>query len=43
MLRAESPQNDRVKRGKARAIADGAINNDIYQYVGLIIQLITTW
>lgn len=38
---AEWPQKHREE--KTRAIADGAINNDIYQYAGLIIQLITIW
>jgi hypothetical protein len=36
------PQNDRNSKLK-EPLRDGAINNDIYQYVGLIIQLITTW
>lgn len=30
-------------QSKATATADGAINNRIYQYTGLITQLITTW
>lgn len=40
---AEWPQKHCKKRKKTRATEDGAINNDIYQYAGLIIQLITIW
>lgn len=38
------PQNDRNNtKARMRKTADGTINSDIYQYVGLIIQLITIW